>query len=76
MELQGSLWDAPINPADVVYTPDYVSKHIVELLNPVGRCLDPCKGDGAFFKYLPNGSEYCELDEGTDFLLHDNGTYD
>ena len=76
MELHGSLWDAPINPADVVYTPDYVSKHIVELLNPVGRCLDPCKGDGAFFKYLPNGSEYCELDEGTDFLLHDNGTYD
>ena len=76
MELQGSLWDAPINPKDVVYTPDYVSKNIIEFLKPSGRCLDPCKGEGAFLKFMPQGSEYCELNEGSDFLLHDNGKYD
>lgn len=69
MERQTSLWDAPVLPADIVYTPDYVSENIVRWLNPKGKTLDPCKGDGAFYKYLPLGAEYCELREGKDFFL-------
>lgn len=62
------LFDANVLPADVVYTPRNISQAIIRKLNPSGLCLDPCKGDGAFFDYLPSGSEYCELEEGTDFL--------
>lgn len=68
MNLQGSLWERPVLPADIVYTPDYVSKDIINRLSPTGLCLDPCKGDGAFYKYLPNGSDYCEIREGKDFF--------
>ena len=65
---QTALWDRPVEPSDIVYTPDEVSKHIIETLNPTGKCLDPCKGDGAFLKYMPVGSEYCEIREGKDFF--------
>jgi len=62
------LFTAEVLEKDVVYTPRNVSKHIIKHLNPKGICLDPCKGDGAFYDYLPNGKVYCELEEGTDFL--------
>ncbi len=68
MDIQTCFWEKPISPADVVFTPDRVSKHILQWLNPSGICLDPCKGDGAFYKYMPFGSFYCELKEGTDFM--------
>lgn len=68
MLIQSELFDKPVRPADVVYTPDYVAKFIIDHLRPCGLCLDPCKGDGAFFKYLPVGSEYCEIQEGKDFF--------
>ncbi len=58
--------------SDIVYTPDWVSEDIINGLNPYGDCLDPCKGDGAFYKYLPEGSQYCELREGTDFFQFNN----
>lgn len=62
------LFESNILPADVVYTPRNISEHIIRFLKPTGLCLDPCKGDGAFYDYLPVGSKYCELQEGTDFL--------
>lgn len=70
MDLQGQLFDKVILPGDVVYTNEAVSKAIIDFLNPSGKCLDPCRGDGAFHKFMPEGSEYCELAEGTDFLLY------
>jgi hypothetical protein len=70
MEIQTQLFDIEPNPKDVVYTPDYVAEHIVRWLNPKGKCLDPCKGDGAFFKYLPAGADYCEIQEGKDFYYY------
>jgi hypothetical protein len=70
MNIQTSLWDKPVFPADIVYTPNGVAKHIVNFLNPSGLCLDPCKGDGAFYNYLPDGKQYCEIMEGSDFLLY------
>lgn len=66
--IQQELFDRFVPTADIVYTPDEVSRHIVKYLNPEGLCLDPCKGDGAFYKFLPEGSEYCEITEGTDFF--------
>lgn len=65
---QISLWERPVLPADIVYTPNYVAKDIIDRLNPAGLCLDPCKGDGAFYQYLPEGSDYCEIREGKDFF--------
>lgn len=61
MEIQTSLWEKPVLEADIVYTPTYVSEQIVRWLNPKGKCLDPCKGDGAFYNYLPSDKDYCEI---------------
>lgn len=72
MDRQITIWDQPVLPADIVFTPDYVSKNIIEFLNPVGKCLDPCKGDGAFYRFLPEGAEYCEMNEGKDFFHYNN----
>jgi hypothetical protein len=68
--MQLSFWETPVDPSDVVYTPIEVSKHIIKMLNPKGICLDPCKGDGAFYDYLPNPKEYCEISEGKDFFMY------
>jgi len=70
MEIQNVLWPRPEVPADIVYTPDSISMKIINWLIPTGKCLDPCKGDGAFLKYLPKGSDYCEIKEGKDFLMY------
>ncbi len=72
MEIQTSLWDAPVLPSDIVYTPTYVSKQIIEWLAPKGKILDPCKGDGAFYDYLPTQKDYCEIREGKDFFLYND----
>lgn len=63
-----SLFESNVLPADVVYTPRKISESIIKHLKPTGKCLDPCKGDGAFYDYLPENKLYCELQEGTDFL--------
>lgn len=68
MEMQGLLFDRIAEPGDIVYTPEYVSKQIIDTIKPFGKCLDPCKGDGAFYNYLPTDKEYCELREGKDFF--------
>ena len=65
---QNQLFDIPVNPSDIVYTPEYIAINIINWLNPKGICLDPCKGDGAFYNHLPAGSEYCEIREGKDFF--------
>lgn len=61
-------WVADVNPNDIVYTPDAVAKMIVDEFKPAGRILEPCKGGGAFMRYLPEGSEWCEIREGRDFF--------
>jgi hypothetical protein len=70
MVMQTTLWDKPVLPGDIVYTPEAISKGIIDYLQPSGLCLDPCKGDGAFLKYMPEGSEYCEIREGSDFFKY------
>lgn len=68
MNIQTTLWKKPEVKEDIVYTPVKVSKHIIEFLNPKGKILDPCKGDGAFYNYLPNKKLYCEITEDKDFF--------
>lgn len=53
---------------DVVYTPEPVALDMIDYFKPNGRILDPCKGGGVFLDNLPDGSEWCEITEGKDFL--------
>jgi hypothetical protein len=65
--MQKELFDRFVPQSDVVYTPVEVSKQIIEFLQPVGKCLDPCRGDGSFYNQMLN-SDYCEITEGKDFF--------
>ncbi len=31
-------------------------------------CLEPCRGDGVFYKLLPKPKEWCEIVQGKDFF--------
>lgn len=53
---------------DVVMTPEYIAKTLVDYFNPTGIVLEPCKGTGNILKYLPENSPWCELSEGKDFF--------
>ena len=66
LKMQPSLFHVPAQK-DNVYTPDWLAKDMVDFFKPTGICLDPCRGDGAFFRYLPAGSDWCESEEGRDF---------
>ena len=52
---------------DVVLTPDAIAGDIIAHFKPTGRILDPCRGDGAFWKQMP-GAEWCESRQGRDFF--------
>jgi hypothetical protein len=67
MNTQPQLLQIALNIKDVVYTPDWVTRDIVEFFKPTGRILEPCSGDGAFLKYLPN-ADWCEIEKGRDFF--------
>lgn len=57
---------------DKIYTPDSLAKKIVNYYNPFGKkCLEPCKGGGAFlraFQDIGINPFWCEIDEGNDFF--------
>ena len=53
---------------DRVMTPPALAKAIVKEVYPVGLVLEPCRGTGNIFKELPQGAEWCEIDEGKDFF--------
>lgn len=56
--------------SDVHLTDDEVAQRIVRHFNPVGICLEPFKGGGAFLKHLPPGAEWCEIAHGRDFFQY------
>ena len=47
-----------LNPNDVVFTPELIAEKIVSMFPISGRVLEPCKGEGAFLKYLPEGQTH------------------
>ena len=53
---------------DEVMTPDYMIDAVVKHFNPTGKVLEPCKGTGNWLKYLPQGTDWCEIREGRDFF--------
>lgn len=53
---------------DVVYTPDWCARDMVDHFKPTGVVLDPCRGRGAFHDLLPEGSPWCEITDGVDFF--------
>ncbi len=64
------LYKETPNPSDVVYTQQYIAADIISWVNPSGICLDPCRGDGAFYNFLPENRLWCELEEGKNFFDH------
>ena len=63
---------AHINPNDVVFTPDWLAKQICEMFPIGGKVLEPCKGEGVFLKYLPEGTEWCEIADGVNYYDYSN----
>lgn len=56
---------------DMVMTPVYLAREIIEYFNPTGRILDPSRGEGAFYdNYDTDNKDWCELGEGKDFLSY------
>jgi len=51
-------------------TPDYLAKQIVDHFNPMGKCLEPCRGTGNIYNVLPE-ADWCEINEGRDFFEYD-----
>jgi hypothetical protein len=68
MSVQPQLIHANFVEKDVVYTPDWVARDMVDFFKPSGRVLEPCRGEGAIYRYLPAGSDWCEIQEGRDFF--------
>ena len=58
---------AHLNPNDVVFTPDKLAHEITSLFDINGKVLEPCKGEGAFLKYLPKDTMWCEIADGRNF---------
>lgn len=61
------------NYSDVHYTNADIARRIVEHFNPSGRCLEPFRGDGAFFRHLPESSDWCEIERGLDLAREYGG---
>ncbi len=68
MTTQPQLFQIALDPGDVVYTPDWVARDMVEYFQPSGRILEPSCGDGAFLRHLPAHTEWCEIERGRDFF--------
>jgi len=60
---------------DVVYTPDWAAKDMVDHFQPTGRILEPAYGAGAIYNHLPQGAEWTEIAKGRDFF-DTTGPYD
>ena len=58
---------ASVNKNDVVFTPDNLAKMICGMFPITGKVLEPCKGEGAFLRYLPDGTDWCEITEGKNY---------
>jgi hypothetical protein len=58
---------AHVNKNDIVFTPDWLAEKIVSMFDIGGIVLEPCKGEGAFMKYLPPDTEWCEIADGRNF---------
>jgi hypothetical protein len=56
------------NPQDLVFTPGEWARDIVAFFEPIGMCLDPCRGGSVFYDLLPSPKHWCEIREGRNFF--------
>lgn len=54
---------------DIVMTPDWLARDLVNHFKLRGKGLEPCRGTGNIYKYLEN-ADWCEISEGKDFFLY------
>jgi hypothetical protein len=59
---------------DAVFTPAWCAADMVRHFRPQGRVLEPCAGDGVFLRYLPQETEWCEIEKGRDFFARTEPT--
>lgn len=55
---------------DRVMTPPKLARAIVDHFKPSGKMLEPCRGNGSFWKCMP-GADWCEIERGRDFMNYD-----
>ena len=67
MSSQPQLLQIALDKKDVVYTPDWVARDMVEFFKPSGSIIEPALGDGAIFKYIPD-AYWTEITKGRDFF--------
>lgn len=65
---QPQLLQLPLDKKDIVDTPRWAARDMVEFFKPQGDILDPCTGDGIFLEFLPANTEWCEIQKGKDFF--------
>jgi hypothetical protein len=75
MTTQPQLLQIALDKKDVVYTPDWVARDMVDFFKPSGRILEPACGDGVFLRYLPTNTDWCEIEKGRDFMALQQGGY-
>jgi len=51
---------------DIVMTPEWLAKALINHFKPTGKILEPCKGNGAFSNNMI--CDWCEITEGKDFF--------
>lgn len=57
-----------LNKNDIVITPAEIVDEILSYLDIKGFVLDPCAGEFAFYKKLPEPKDWCEIQKGKDFF--------
>ena len=55
---------------DSVMTFPHIAEAIINHYWPVGKLLEPCKGDGSFYDIMKEPKDWCEISEGKDFLSY------
>jgi len=53
---------------DLIMTPEPLARRIIDYFQPSGIVLEPCRGSGNFYNYMPPNSLWCEITEGKDFM--------
>ena len=57
----------------MVMTPPALARTVVDYFDPVGACLDPARGSGAFYgamRHRARPLNWCEITKGRDFFAH------
>jgi hypothetical protein len=55
---------------DSVMTDELLAKWIIGYFKPKGVVLEPARGTGNFYRHLSQPKDWCEIDEGRDFLKY------